>query len=374
MCICLEVSGISAPSSVNSTLLNKFQLGERLLVEVVHKISEGEGTIRVKGQNMLALLETSTQVGEKFWVKVGNLNEGGILLVREPFLGKLGEISSAPQQIQQLTERGLPNSHEIIALVKSFPTSKMGEFSSLFGSMLPGVSITEELLINLRKAIPQWDSLSDDNGVEELLASLRKLGLNYEQRIQQMLKLDYPAKEIEKNSLKDTFKGRLLEAIQSQEGEDPYDSDSPLARLLQKITGQQLWLKTGVMDNAYMLLHFPLLNHEQFVPVQIAIESARKGLKMDEQHCRIAILVETQELGEIGIDAFFNEDSFFCRVLSNDLPFLPQLLESVIPETRERFAKLGFNLGRVEMGELQQNPEFQNFLQGSRRSGVDISR
>lgn len=369
----MEIGGITPPSSFNSNLLNKFQLGERLLVEVVHKTNEGEGTVRVKGQNMLALLETTTQVGEKFWVKVGNLNEGGLLLIREPLLGKQGEISAVPQQFQQISERGLPNSQEIIALIKSFPTSNMEVYNSLFGS-LQGTSITDELLINLRKAIPLWNNLSTDNGLEELLASLRKLGLNYEQRIQLMLKMDDTAKEIEKNSLKDTFKGRLLEAVQSREGEDPYDSNSPLVQLLQKITGQQLWFKTGAMENAYMLLHFPLINQGQFVPVQIAIESARKGLKMDEKHCRIAILVETQELGEIGIDAFFNEDSLTCRVLSQDLPFLPQLLETVIPETRVKFAKLGFNLGRVEVGDLKQNFEFQNFLQGSRRSGVDISR
>jgi len=368
----MEVSGISAPGSVSPNPLNMFKLGERLLVEVIHKTSEGEGTIRVKGQTMLALLETSTLAGEKFWVKVGSLNEGGLLLIREPLPGKLGEVS-APQQFQLLAERGLPNNHEIIALIKSFPTSKMGVFSAFFGSM-QGSLITDELLINLRKAIPQWNSLAEENGVDKLLASLRKLGLNYEQRIQQMLKLDHPAKEIEKNSLKDTFKGRLLEAIQGQEGEDLYYSDRPIARLLQKITGQQLWFKTGAMDNAYMLLHFPLFDQERFVPVQIAIESARKGLKMDEKHCRIAILVETEELGEIGIDAFFTEDSLTCRVLSHDLQFLPQLLEVVIPETRERFAQLGFNLGRVDMGELKENLEFQNFLLGSRRSGVDISR
>lgn len=368
---CLEISNVSAPNAVKTTLLNKFRLGERLLVEVINKTKDGEGSIRVKGQTMLALLETTTQVGEKFWVRVGNLNEGGALLIREPLLGKPGEISLAPQQFQQLTERGLSNNQEIMVLVKSFPTLNMGIFSSLFGSM-QGI-MTDELLINLRKAIPKWDSLSEENGAEELLASLRKLGLNYEQRIQQMLKLEPPAKETEKNSLGDTFKGMLLKAIQSQ-GEELNDSDRPLAQLLQIITGQQLWFKTGAMDNAYMMLHLFLLNQDQLVPVKIAIESARKGLKMDEQHCRIAILVETQELGDLGIDAFFNEDSLSCRVLSHDLEFLPQLLEGVVPETRLRFAKLGFNLGRVEIGELKQDHEFKNFLQGSRRSGVDIQR
>lgn len=369
----MDVSGISAPSSIKSALLNRFQLGERLLVEVVNKINEGEGTVRVKGQNMHALLETTTQIGEKFWVKVGSLNEGGLLLIRESTLGISKDISLAPQQFQQVIERGLSKNQEIIALLKSFPTN-MGVFSSLLGS-LQGTSIADELLINLKKAIPQWNSFSDDKGIDELLASLKKLGLNYEQRIQQIPSLDDSAREIEKQSLLETFKGMLLKAIQSQTSEELSDSDSPVMQLLQKITGQQLWFKSGALDNAYVLLHIPFFYQEDmFVPVQIALESARKGQKMDEQHCRIAILADTQELGEIGIDAYFNENSFTCKVLSKDLTILPELLKAVIPETKERFAKLGFHLERVEVGEIDQNLEFEKFLKGSRRTGVDISR
>ncbi|EGW38134.1 hypothetical protein [Desulfosporosinus sp. OT] len=216
--------------------------------------------------------------------------------------------------------------------------------------------------------------MSKENGAEKFVECLRKLGLNYEQRLQQMLKLDSQAKEVEKNSLKETFKFKLLEAIQHQEGQGLHDPDGPLAHLLQKITGQQLWFKTGVLDNAFMLLHIPLLNQGQPVPVRIAIESARKGSKMDEQHCRVAIQIETEQLGDIGIDAFFDQDSLTFRVLTRNLPFLPQLIEAVIPETRAEFSKLGFNVAKVETGDLDQNIEFQNFLRGIRRSGVDVQR
>lgn len=368
----MEVGGILAPGAINRIGPNQWHLGERLLVEVVKKTGEGEGTIRVKGQDVSALLETSTELGEKFWVKVGEVKEGSFLLIREPLMDKQGDIHVVPQQFQQLTERGLPINQDIITLLKTFPTAK----TELLGTLLANIqgTMTDEFLVNLRKTIPEWDGLSEENGAEKLVECLRKLGLNYEQRIQQMLKLDSPAKEVEKNSLKDTFKFKLLEVIQNQEGRDLYDSDGPLAHLLQKITGQQLWLKTGALDNAYMLLHLPLLNQGQLVPAQIAIESARKGPKMDEQHCRVAIQIETQQLGDIGIDAFFDQDSLTFRVLSRNLPFLPQLLEEVMPETRAEFSKLGFNLAKVETGDLDQNIEFQNFLRGIRRSGVDVQR
>jgi hypothetical protein len=368
----MEVGGILAPGALKSTLLGQWRLGERLLVEVVQKTAEGAGTIRVKGQDLSALLESSTRVGEKFWVKVGNLSEGSLLLVREPLLEKQGGMPVAPQQFKQLTERGLPINQEIIALLKTFPTANTGILSTLLTS-LQGTPL-DALKMDFRKFMPEWNGLSEENGAEKLVECLRKLGLNYEQRIQQMLKLDAPAKEIEKNSLRETFKFALLEAIQNQEGQDLGDSDGPLATLLQKITGQQLWFKTGAQDSAYLLLQLPLLNQGQPMPVQIAIESARKGPKMDEEHCRIALQIETLQLGDIGIDAFFDHDSLTFRVLSRNLPFLPQLLEEVMPETREQFSKLGFHVEKVETGDLDQNIEFQNFLRGIRRSGVDVQR
>ncbi|MFZ3132130.1 MAG: hypothetical protein WA125_13825 [Desulfosporosinus sp.] len=368
----MEVGGILAPGAIKGIALNQWQLGERLLVEVIQKTGEGEGTIRVKGQDVFALLETSTELGEKFWVKVGDVKEGSLLLIREPLMDKQGDIHVVPQQFQQLTERGLPLNQEIITLLKTFPTANTGRLGVLLTS-LQGTPL-DGLIVNLRKTIPEWDGLSEENGAEKLVEYLKKLGLNYERRIQQMLKLDPLAKEVEINSLKDTFKFALLKADQNQEGQGLYDPEGPLLNLLQKITGQQLWFKTGALDNAFMLLHLPLINQGQFVPVQIAIESARKGPKMDEQHCRVAIQIETQQLGDIGIDAFFDQDSLTFRVLTRDLPFLPQLLEEVMPETRAKFSKLGFIVTKVETGDLDRNIEFQNFLLGIRRSGVDVQR
>ncbi|ODA39396.1 hypothetical protein [Desulfosporosinus sp. BG] len=367
----MAVDGILALGAIKGVGLNQWQLGERLLVEVVRKTGEGEATIRVKGQDIFALLETSTESGERFWVRVGAVKDRNLLLIREPLMEKQEDIHVVPQQFQQLTERGLPINQDIITLLKTFPNAHTEPFNFL--ENIQG-TMTDEFIVSLKKTIPEWEELSKENGAEKFVECLRKLGLNYEQRLQQMLKLDTQAKEVEKNSLKETFKFKLLEAIQHQEGQGSHEPDGPLAHLLQKITGQQLWFKTGVLDNAFMLLHIPLLNQGQPMPVKIAIESARKGSKMDEQHCRVAIEIETEQLGDIGIDAFFDQDSLTFRVLTRNLPFLPQLIEEVIPETRAAFSKLGFNLAKVETGDLDQNIEFQNFLRGIRRSGVDVQR
>ena len=366
----MEVGGILAPGgAVSTNLLKQWYLGERLLVEVVQKTSEGVGTIRVKGVDVSALLESSTKVGEQFW---GNLSQGSLMLIHEPLVEKQGEVPLVSPQFKQVTERGLPINQEIIALLKSFPTEKPGKLAALLTNLQR--TPFDGLITNLRKSSPKWESLSEENGAEVLLECLRKLGLDYEQRIQQLMKLDPQAKEIEKNSLKETFKFALLEALQNQEGLNYHDSQETLTKLLQKLTGQQLWYKTGALDNAYLLLHLPIFNQEELVPVQIAIESPRNGSKMDEQHCRVGLQMETQQLGQVGIDAFFYGDSMTMRVLTGDPQSILHLLEAVKSEATNQFAKLGINLTNIETGDLNQNPEFRNFLQGSRRSGVDIQR
>ena len=357
----MEVSGILAPVAIKGTQHNQWRPGERLLVEVVHKTAEGEGTVRINGQNVLALLETTTQAGEKFWVKVGNTSQEGLVLIREPLQEKQGDVHVAPQQFLRFTERGLPINQEILTLINTFSSEAMDIQETM----------SDEFMGTLRKSIPEWGVLTEENGAEELVEFLRKLGINYEHRLAQIQKLDPQAKQAEIDSLKDTYKYKLLDAMQNKEA---HVQDSQAAHLLQKVTAQQLWLKTGTLDNAFMLLHLPLLNQGQLIPAQIAIESSRKGSKMDEKHCRVALQIETPQLGEVDIDAYFNQDSLSFRILTKDTQMLPQLLELVMSQTRVEFSKLGFKLENVDTGDLDKNVEFQNFLKGTRRSGVDIQR
>jgi len=153
----MEVGSVLAPGAVSLTQLKQWQVGERLLVEVVQKTAEGEGILRVKGQDVSALIEPATKVGEKFWVRVGNMSEGSLLLIREPLMEKQGELRVAPQQFKQLTERGLPINQEIISLLKTFLTANTGTLSTLLTS-LQGTPL-DGLLTNLRKSSPKWDGL-----------------------------------------------------------------------------------------------------------------------------------------------------------------------------------------------------------------------
>lgn len=364
----MEIGGVVTTGAINRDSILKWNIGERLLVEVTGKKDGGEGSIRVNGQTISALLETTVQIGDKLWVKVGEVKEGSLLLIREPSADIKTGLNSSPQ-LQQVSERGLPVNQELIAMVKTLPTANNGILSSLLAN-LQG-TMTDELRLLIKKNSPEWKELSEKNGAEKLIACLRKLGINYENRVAQLLKLPSSAKEIEKNEIKDTLKFKLLEAIQGQEGDD---GEGQITDFIRKITGQQLWFKTGALETAYMLLQLPIQNQGQLITAQIAIESGRKGIKMDEKHCRIALQIETEMLGEVGIDALFDNDSLNFCVLSRDQETLHQLIQEIMPETRTEFAKLGFVIGNVDTGDLDQSVEFQNFLKGSRRSGVDIQR
>jgi hypothetical protein len=367
----MEINGVlPAGGSISGKGTSLWNFGERLLVEVIQK--DGlNGIIRVKGQDILALLETSTEIGDKFWVKAGGVQEGNLLLIREPLAEQQGEIQAVPQL---LMERGLPVNQQIIKLLDTFSSADSENLGSLWGDfqeIMAGNSLFKKVL----NTIPEWKELSGENGSEKIVEFLRTLGINYEQRLQQLLKQEPMAKEEEISNLRTTLKYLLLESLQNQDDQNTpegQDLHGRLVQLLHDFTGQQLWFKTGLLDNAYLMLMLPLLKQGQFFPVKIAIESTRKGSKMDEKHCRIALKMETKHLGEIGIDAFFDENILSLRILSRNDSQLPQLLENVVTETKQNFAKLGFTLTNIVTGDLDKNPEFHSFLRGIRRSGVDV--
>lgn len=361
----MEVNPLSAVQSIEKQKLEVGQPGEHILVEVLQKDGEDYGIIRVKGQVLRAILETSAEVGDKFWVNVGDVEDGVCLLLREPYQENPQDIPVNSQEFMELMERGMPLRQDFVNLIRNFTTFTSGV---PFLDNLQGL-FSQEFLDTIKKSFPQWETLLEDNGTEQIINCLRKLGIDYEQRLWQMLKLDPRAKELEKRGLKSTLKYAILKEINDQMEEG--HSERSLTDLLDTITGQQLWLKTGTLNNGYVLLHLPIMNQEQCIPVKIGIESARKGSKMDENHCRIAIQMETETLGLIGVDAYFSQDSLTLDVLGSD-PELPELVEEVLPETKAQFAKLGFQISKVDTEDLEQNLEFKDFLLGQRRRGVDV--
>ena len=367
----LQITGVQAPRLLGEQALKEWRSGQQLLVEVIQKNDDNQGTIRVDGQTLSALLETSAQAGDKFWVRVGQVEEGFLLFLRNPQAADANSVSAAAgsPEFQAAMERGVPLQPEVVALVQDFPlTDAPRLLTNLSGVFNP------EFMTELKKTFPEWSTLSGEKGAEQIIECLRKLGIDYEQRLGQLAKLDPQMKETEKEALRTTLKSAVLLGLnrQSTAGEETGEEYVSLTQVLRDITGQQLWLKTGALDNAYLLFNLPLKNREEYFPAKVGIEGSRKGLKLDDKHCRIGLSLETENLGLVGVDAFFNQDTLTLRILSQDPAGLQEIVPDVLSETQAKFAKLGFSLGNIATGDIDKNPEFRDFLRGQKRSGVDL--
>ncbi|SHN82345.1 hypothetical protein [Desulfitobacterium chlororespirans] len=96
----MELQGLG---SINLPLKNQsIQPGQRFLIEVIHRDPSGKAQIRIGGQVIPALLETSAQPGEKFLATVQRIDASGIVLARDKSI--IGDKAALldPQGIERL--------------------------------------------------------------------------------------------------------------------------------------------------------------------------------------------------------------------------------------------------------------------------------
>ena len=96
----MELQGLG---SINLPLKNQgIQPGQRFLIEVIHRDPSGKAQIRIGGQVIPALLETSAQPGEKFLATVQRIDASGIVLARDK--STIGDKAALlnPQGIERL--------------------------------------------------------------------------------------------------------------------------------------------------------------------------------------------------------------------------------------------------------------------------------
>lgn len=216
--------------------------------------------------------------------------------------------------------------------------------------------------------LPLWCELSGENGRLQLVNFLRKLGIDYERRLAGLSHLDNNAQEEEIAQLKNTIKGNLMELIRRTDSQLP---NPQLQGLLDKITGQQLGLLSGLMVNSYIRLSLPLQTNNQVQEVKIALQSDPQKNKLDALHCRIGVSLETLALGEIGVDAYLFNHSISLRILTMMPLQLSLLLDEIQQETITRFSKLGLRLTGVDVAPLDSHTDFKSFVSGEPQQGVD---
>lgn len=363
----MDINRIGQLPAISKGLPLPWQPGQHLQIEVITITGAGEGIILLDGQLTPALLETSVKPGDKFGVTVREINDGTLLLVRDA--ANDPKVSFGNQDY--IKERGFPLNEQIEKLLQNFPEIEEPGITLLAEnkseSIPPQLNKVRDIL---RQIIPEWNTLNSENGPQQFLHLAKTLGLDLEYRLRQSLKQNNLIGEPELENLRETVKSQILSLLQNEKNPLPVVWRERLQQALQELTAQQFWVHTGSKETAFVLFQFPLQNQGNFFNVRIAIESSRKGTKMDFHHSHIALSLETPNLGTIGVDAWFFNERVNLKVLSSEPNELLPLIDEVMPITKEQFSKIGFYLNSVETGPW--DPHIQRFIKGERLNGVDI--
>jgi len=237
--------------------------------------------------------------------------------------------------------------------------------SSTSQSSIDQKSPLNTLADQLWKIIPKWE---DTNGeqFENILHYFKSLGLEHENQL--LLKLKNNAGwEAEQT---ENVKTMLLNAL-AEDSVSP--GKSALKSFLDEITGQQIWIQTGNKENtAYLLMHIPLQNNNELYNCSLAVESSRKGHKMDIEHCHLALQVETEHLDLLGADLTLYDNKLHICLLNDHPEELNSLIKDLYDQIKQNFADIGLSLEKLSLKTYDEFPQFVHFLTGKNFSGVDI--
>ena len=354
-------NNVSPIRLLQSQGLPVLKLGQHVKVEIIAKSPSGQGVISLAGKNVPAQLEAHVRPGEIFWASVREINQNSIVLKKES-IPSTAIHNLSPQETMLLVNRGLSLEPRFVQLLNGFLSAENSSLLSLLaGTNLPFSEYIRKLL---RTAVPSWQTIKENNSI---LNYFRILGTDNENLIMKMLKSGQNSANNFTN-----IKLELLRIIAEYGNLLSGENKLLLNQFLNEITAQQLWYQTGVHENAYTILHFPLEDNEQYYLVKLAIESLRKGRKIDLQHCRISLQLETPNLGVIGADLLFYDKVLSLSLLSNNPEELEPLLEIMQSEVKECFSQLGIKLESISLKKIEEHPQFEAFLNGQQLGGVDV--
>jgi hypothetical protein len=361
----MQINNLHFLNRISEADLARLRVGQHLEVEVISHEANQDGVIALGGKIMRAKIEAQVQTGERFWAAVKEANEDGIVLSRD-FLNNAKLDGLSKEQVIVLVNRGF-NFDPLLSetLTKFAKNKETSWFRSLASSENADI---RNLLSSLIKIFPHWSKLNQAN-YSPLIDYFSHLGLENERMIYDKYRLSPNEGELSES---DNVKLNLLKLLEEQAHTLSKEDKSSLHQLLDEITGQQLWIQSGVRKNAYCLLHLPLYENGELFPCHIAMESARKGTKMDATHSRIALQVETPHLGLVGADLMLFDDKMNVCFLHDDVEYMGALIEELYEEAFANFHLMGLTIERFSVRSFAQVPSFFEFLTGKHMGGVDI--
>ncbi|AET69863.1 hypothetical protein Desor_4449 [Desulfosporosinus orientis DSM 765] len=399
-----------------------FQIGQKIIVEMLSQVEDGNASILVNGKSVQAFLDFEAKPGDKFQAVVKSFVNNMLVLSRDTesqkliiampgkdtfqigqkiivemlsqaedgnasilasgkpvqafldFEAKPGDkfqavvknllnnmlVLSRDTEVQNtvLANRGLPDNELFVYLLNDAQTASYPE-------ILKNSDLPEELVKKFKDLIPNLKGLSKQETAGQLKSFLKQLGINYEHRLFDILIKGQGGDSEKLAQLKDTLKAQLLSLTNT------HPSSSVINQLLDKITGQQLWHDTGVDGNGYMLAEIPIRQDQEIKSIKLAIQGSRKNGKLDPNHCRIALQTETPNLGPIGIDAFFSMNQLSLSLLTKNPDTLSVLIDGLMTEAKNNFQMIGVNLTSIHLKPLD-NSGFHTLLKGEAKNGVDV--
>lgn len=361
----MQINNINLPNNVFSVAdLSRLKVGQVIKVEIISLDPNKEGQISLGGKVISAKLEAEVKTGERFLAVVKEADENGVVLKRENLYNpKINNLST--EQVITLINRGYALDPEISDFIVKFLNNNVpSSLLALMGSMNPQLI---DLVSLIWRYIPQWSKISGSN-FDSLIKYINFLGLDHERSILESFKYKKNEQKPEKISLKLL----LLSLISDSKGSLGEEDKAVLNKILDEITGQQLWIQTGNKKSAYCLMHFPLQHNEGIYDCKLAVESSRKGRKMDLEHSHLALQVETQNIGIVGADLVIYENSINICFLNDYIHDLNSIIQKLSEETAKGFELLGYKLQQVSLKTFEEYPQFASFIAGKIISGVDL--
>lgn len=357
------INSINIPGIIGPVELAQLQVGQRLPVEIIRTDGAQEGLISLGGTLIKAKLEAQVQKGDRFWAAVREAGENGLILARESLSGNSASLSS--RQVLILLNRGLGFDLEIAMFLESFTGSINAGLASVLSNKNPYLN---KLIQSLWEHIPEWSELSARN--YSLIGKYYShLGLEYERLIYELAKSQYQKEKITEGQ---TAKEQVLVLLKEGTGSLSRRDRDCLENFLAEIAGQQLWIQKGVRNNIYFLMHIPLKDQAYLSNCRIAVESSRKGSKMDMNHCHFALQVDTENLGTVGADVRLYENKVYLCILNNDTELVASLIDIAQDGVKNTFAEMGLILQDIAVKKFTDFPQYEKFISGDYVGGVDL--
>ncbi|MCJ7843301.1 hypothetical protein MUB24_20970 [Lederbergia sp. NSJ-179] len=240
--------------------------------------------------------------------------------------GESGKASEIVQQVRTTIDKIIfqPSDQR----VKHFVSKQLGD--------LPEWPLDKQLWRTIEE--PQ-QALRQEPTARHAFEYLRSLGLTRESEFAQHILSGKP------NETDASLKQVLMKLAEN------HTTGQRAEQALQNITGQQLLSKPDASGLQTMLFTLPLILRDQVENVKVFLQSKPSGQKMDWENCSLYFLLETKQVGDVGI-LLTATDRVLSVTLKNDSTDFERKMTPLVEKTKERLQGIGYQIGQIHFSPL----------------------